>query len=108
MADVWVLRRIPATDDRVARSALIRTDALRHLEANDYQVTLNDPGTEPVVLADCEQGSHLLPFDFHVELLAEIARARKRAEDGEDQVVIAERDTSNEWTWKTYGLPELA
>ncbi|MGW6836302.1 hypothetical protein ACWGCI_23250 [Streptomyces sp. NPDC054949] len=107
MADVWVLRRIPETDDRVVRSALIRTDALRHLEANEYEVTLHEPGAEPVVLADSEGGNHLLPFDFHVELLASIARARKGAQDGEDQVVIAERDSSNEWVWKAYRLSEL-
>ena len=35
--------------------------------------------------------------------------ARKAAEDGEDQVVIAERDEdgASEWAWKTYTLSEL-
>ncbi|MDQ0956052.1 hypothetical protein QFZ24_010061 [Streptomyces phaeochromogenes] len=50
-------------------------------------MTMTELGAEEVfTLAQSETNEEPLPFDFHLELLAEIARARRAAQDGEDQV----------------------
>jgi hypothetical protein len=110
VAEVWILRRRPKTREREALSRLVRADTIRNLLATERQVTTSELGAdEAFTLAMSARDEKPLPFDFHLELLAEIARARKAAEDGEDQVVIAERDEdgASEWVWKTYMLSEL-
>ena len=106
MADVWVLHRTSVSGQSV-RSQLIRADAIHCLQADEHTVRTADPLAQRVELANSENSNHGLPFDFHLALLAEIARARKSARDGEDQVVAAERDAFDQWAWKTYRVSEL-
>ncbi|MFF0094653.1 hypothetical protein ACFYSF_32505 [Streptomyces canus] len=110
MAEVWILRRRPKTREREALSRLVRADIIRNLLATERQVTTSELGAdEAFTLAMSARDESPLPLDFHLELLAEIASARRAAKDSEDQVVIAERDEegASEWAWKTYTLSEL-
>ncbi|MFF4205715.1 hypothetical protein ACFYZ8_34265 [Streptomyces sp. NPDC001668] len=119
MAEVWVLHRTPeetlkrqrhvSSQARKARSRLVRADTIPYLRADEDAVVAQwHPGSEDVVtLADRKNGDEELPFDFHLELLAAIAAARKAAQEAdEDQVLVAEFD-DGEWSWKSYRLSEL-
>ncbi|MEV4333731.1 hypothetical protein AB0K02_24865 [Streptomyces sp. NPDC049597] len=111
MADVWVLHRTPApaTDMSAASSVLVRADTISLLRANEYSVKAGQHGATTVVLADSVEGADVLPLDFHIELVAAVARARRAARDGDqDQVVVAEPGRTGGWEWNVQPLAELS
>lgn len=71
-----------------ARSALVRADAITHLNMYESQLRASELGSDEVaVLADTADGGHEappLPEDFHLTLLFAVSEARRSARKATD------------------------
>ncbi|GGO58821.1 hypothetical protein [Streptomyces lasiicapitis] len=111
MADVWVLDT-PLQERRT--SILVRADAITYLSCDRHKLIASRLESEETV-ALAQEGTYMgkrtppLPENFHTALLAAIGQARKQADTtGEDQVLMAETDDHDEWSWGVFPLADMA
>ncbi len=112
MADIWVLGTSMHKDKS---GSLVRADAITHLMASTEKVTASQIGSDDVItlvhqdsVGHGYRGSHPVPEDFHLALLAKLPEARKQACDSEEDLILfADLDDNEQWDWSVFPVSEI-